>query len=346
MSLTLASSPGAARALALVQSLRAGFAAALEEVAAAHGAPARFTEVSWLRDDGRHGGGSRFACGDTAVFDRASINVSQVHYDDDPARALSSATALSTIIHPRDPHAPSVHIHISWTELRAGRAYWRIMADLNPAIPHAGDTATFAAALRAPAPADDDRAHAQGDRYFWIPALGRHRGVTHFYLEDHATADPAADEALARAVGEAATLTYARILADALARQAPVTAADRAAQLAYHTLYFFQVLTLDRGTTSGLLIHDQNDVGILGSLPSHVDRALLRSWRARMPAPQDALVDALVAALPDAAPAPVDEPTKVALAAAVRAHYRQHPSALDLQATGGIAVPTVANHAR
>ena len=134
------------------------------------------------------------------------------------------------------------------------------------------------------------------------------------------------------------------ILADALARATPITDADRAAQRAYHTLYLFQVLTLDRGTTSGLLVHDQNDVGILGSLPSHVDRALLASWRARVPAPQDQLVDALVAALPDAAPAPVDTATKAALAAAVRAHYRRHPAALDLQATGGVAVPTVANH--
>ncbi|MBK9031522.1 MAG: coproporphyrinogen III oxidase [Myxococcales bacterium] len=346
MTLTLASSPGAARALALVQSLRAGFADALAAVAADRGLPVEFAEVSWLRDDGRHGGGSRLACGDDRVFDRASINVSQVHYDDDPARALSSATALSTIIHPRDPHAPSVHIHVSWTELRTGRAYWRIMADLNPAIAVAADTAAFAEALRAAAPDEAARAETQGDRYFWIPALGRHRGVTHFYLEDHATDDPVADEALARAVGVAATLTYARILGAALARAPVVTAADRATQLAYHTLYLFQVLTLDRGTTSGLLVHDQNDVGILGSLPSHVDRALLAPWRDRVPAPQERLVDALVDALPDASPAPVDRATKAALAAAVRAHYRRHPDALDLQATGGIAVPTVANHGR
>jgi coproporphyrinogen III oxidase len=34
------------------------------------------------------------------VFDRASVNVSQVHYADEPTRKLASATALSTIIHP------------------------------------------------------------------------------------------------------------------------------------------------------------------------------------------------------------------------------------------------------
>ncbi len=333
-----------ARALALVESIQTGFATALESVTAAVGAPSRFEAIRWQRDGGRHGGGVRLGAGDTAALDRASINVSQVHYDDEPDRALSSATALSTIIHPASPHAPSVHIHVSWTELRSGRAYWRLMADLNPAIPDQVATASFTAALRDAAPELAELARSQGDRYFWIPALGRHRGVTHFYLEDHATGDPDADEALARRVGAAATGTYARLLDEALRRATPITADDRARQLAYHTLYLFQVLTLDRGTTAGLLIHDQNDVGILGSLPARVDRALLGSWRARMPPPQDALLDAIVAALPDARPSPVDEPTKVALARALRAHYQAHPEALALQASGGVTVPTVANH--
>ncbi len=339
MTFVPAASPGAARALELVEALQRDFAA---DLAAATGAT--FAPVAWLRDDGRHGGGVRLGAGDTATIDRGSINVSQVHYDDEPGRALASATALSTIIHPRSPHAPSVHIHVSLTELRTGRAYWRIMADLNPALADAAATARFGEALRQAAPAAFDDARAQGDRYFWIPALGRHRGAIHFYLEDHATADPAADRALAERVGRAATTTYAALLAAAVAAARPVTDADLAAQRAYHTLYLFQVLTLDRGTTSGLLIHDQNDVGILGSLPSHVDRALLASWRDRVPPPQAALVDAIVAALPAADPAPVTDLAKRALADAVRGHYRAHPEALALQATGGVAVPTVANH--
>ena len=38
-----------------------------------------------------------------------------------------------------------------------------------------------------------------------------------------------------------------------------------------HSL-FFQVLTLDRGTTHGLLAHGDNDVGTLGSLPNFVSK--------------------------------------------------------------------------
>ncbi len=321
---------------------------AQEGVARALGEPDTFSELHWLRDDGRHGGGSRRSIRDTTIFDRASVNVSQVHYDDEPTKRLSSATALSTIIHPRHPHAPAIHVHVSWTEMRDGSGYWRIMADLNPAI---RDTelavrakTRFIAALRSAAPAVHDDAARQGDNYFYIPALGRHRGVAHFYLEQYATGDLAADAALASRVGEAAIDTHAAIVSDALRSSGPASAEDRQLQLAYHTLYLFQVLTLDRGTTSGLLVHDQNDVGILGSLPSHVDRALLASWRTRVPTPLDQLVDRLLDALPAGEVVRVEDDTKRALAAAVRAFYVANPHALELQARGDVIPPTVANH--
>ena len=317
---------------------------AQEGVARERGDSVRFGEVTWERDGGRHGGGTRMAIADTSVFDRASVNVSQVHYDDEPTKRLSSATALSTIIHPRHPHAPSVHIHVSWTEMRDGNGYWRIMADLNPAIPDAAATARFVGALRDAAPAVFDAAARQGDTYFSIPALGRCRGVAHFYLEQYATADRDADAALARAVGEAAIDTHAGIVADALRTHGAPSPEECSAQLAYHTLYLFQVLTLDRGTTSGLLVHDQNDVGILGSLPSHVDRALLATWATLVEAPVDALVASLLAALPGDGVVVVDDAVKRALAAAVRAFYTANPQALELQARGDVLPPTVANH--
>lgn len=105
------------------------------------------------RDAGRHGGGTRHEIGVTSVFDRGSVNVSQVHYDDQPDRRLSSATALSTIIHPRNPHAPSVHLHFSWTQMRDGFGDWRLMADLIPAIPVDADRIAFELSLRRAAPA-------------------------------------------------------------------------------------------------------------------------------------------------------------------------------------------------
>ena len=332
-----ASDAAAVDAHALVQQLQQRFRDHLEALSGE-----AFVRIEWLRDGGRHGGGARFVAVETAKFNRAAINVSQVHYDDEPDKRLGSATAISTIIHPHNPAAPSVHIHISWTGMRDGSGGWRVMADLNPAIAFDVDTRRFQDALRAAAPDDYASAAAQGDRYFFIPALKRHRGVTHFYLEQYATLDRVADRTLARRMGEAAIDTYAAILQGALSR--PFDDDARAVQRAYHTLYLFQVLTLDRGTTSGLLVHDQNDVGIMGSLPAFIDRQLLSSWAGLVAAPQELLVKHLVDAIP--ADGHITEQVRAVLAGVVRAHFRAHPEALQLQARGDVIPLTAANHGR
>jgi len=333
-----------ATAARLVRSLQARHVARLEAASAALGHALAFSPVSWQRDGGRHGGGTRLQTLDSPVFSRASVNVSVVHYDDQPDRALSAACALSAIVHPAHPRAPSMHLHVSWTARKDGGAYWRVMADLNPAIPDPAQTRAFRDALaQAAGPLWADGA-AQGDRYFAIPALDRTRGVAHFYLEGFDSGDFEADRARAHAVEAAAIDTYGDLVEQAVAANPIVTEDDRAAQLAYHTAYLFQVLTLDRGTTSGLMVHGDNDVGILGSLPAQVDRGLLASWADRVDPRQRALVDGLVAALPSAHPSPVDVPSKKRLADAVRAFYQADPSALDLQARGDVLPPTVANH--
>lgn len=341
---TLAKSPSASAALDLVHGLQRRFVDKLQAASASLGHPDPFEEHTWQRDEGTHGGGNRLSIGDTAVFNRGSVNVSQVHYDDLPDKALGSATALSTIIHPKNPHAPSIHMHVSWTEMRDGHGYWRVMADLNPSLVESAPKDTYRAAIQTAAGTTWEHGAAQGDRYFTIPALSRTRGVVHFYLERYKTDDDAADTALARRVIEASIDAYCALLPGCVQAHPEPSDDDRRRQLEYHTVYLLQVLTLDRGTTSGLLVHDQNDVGIMGSLPSHVDRSLLASWRNKHTPPQDALVDRLVDALPDASPTPVTTEVKQALAQTVREHYRAHPEALDMQAAGDVVPPTVANH--
>lgn len=338
-----AQSPRAAEALALVEGLQSRLVEALGAVAREHGEARGFERVDWDRDEGRHGGGHRAVAPVGVVFDRASVNVSQVHYDDLPEKRLSSATALSAIVHPFEPHAPSVHMHFSYTEMRDGGGYWRMMADLNPSLPVTADTQRFAEALAREAGALYSNGASEGDAYFWIPALERHRGATHFYLESYDSGDFVADKTLAQRLSHAAIDTYAELLRAGVGR--PAGREERARQLAYHTLYFFQVLTLDRGTTSGLLVHAQNDVGILGSLPSRVDPDLLASWRPRLDRKQRPLLDRIVAQLPVERPATVSETVKAALAREVRAFYRDNPGALELQARGSVVPPTVANHA-
>ncbi len=344
MNMTMASSQEAKKAYALVRSLQKRFVEKLDALTQKYGNGKHFQELTWLRDDGIHGGGSRFEARDETLFNTASVNVSQVHYDELPKKQLKSATAISTIIHPNNPNVPSVHIHISLTELRSGKSYWRIMADLNPSIFNEYDREAFNKALQNLSGDYYEEGSQQGNKYFAIPVLKRTRGVSHFYLENFQTEDKEADFNFAQQFGEGIIDAYINIIDNALASRKKITQENRAEQLAYHTTYLFQVLTLDRGTTAGLMVHNQNDVGIMGSLPSHINRELLASWIEKVPKPQDKLVNVLVDAIGE--DGVIDIPTKAKLAAVVREHYKKHPEALSLQASGNTVPTTVQNHNR
>ena len=326
----------------LVTHLQAYFVKALNSLSTDIGSDQVFDAVEWFRNKGEFGGGIRYIARDEILFNRASVNVSQVQYDKDESKQLASATALSTIIHPRNPYAPSIHMHISWTEMKDGKGYWRMMADLNPSLANKKDKEVFDAVLRKSAPAFYEEASAQGDKYFYIPTLERHRGVSHFYLENFTTGDKIVDKDMAQRLGENVINAYVKIFKEALLAHESVNDEAKAEQLAYHTLYLFQVLTLDRGTTSGLLVHDENDVGILGSIPSHVNKGLLLSWKDQMPEGQEELLQAIADCLDESGS--VDEKEKSALAQAVRAFYIKNPEALKMQASGNVSVPTVQNH--
>jgi len=340
----MANSARAKEAYGLVEELQEYFVSKLNDVSHALGEDKACEAVEWLRDEGRHGGGVRYETRDSTIFNRGSVNISQVHYDDDESKKLSSATAISTIIHPENPHAPSMHMHISWTQMRDGSGYWRLMGDLNPSLKNDVFKRDFDMALEKVTDALYDEGVAQAERYFYIPVLGRTRGVSHFYLEGYNTGDFESDIAFARKFGKAVIDAYIGITLQALQYYRTFTAEEKAAQLDYHTLYLFQVLTLDRGTTSGLLVHDQNDVGIMGSIPAHVNRPLLYSWLEKMPKPQDRLLLSLIEALPEGDRVLVDERVKKRLANAVREHYKKFPEAISMQASGKIIPPTVDNH--
>jgi len=339
-----ARSQEAKEAYALVEMLQGYFVQKLDDVSHALGKDRGCEAVEWLRDGGVHGGGVRYETRDETVFDRGSVNISQVHYDDMPQKRLGSATAISTIIHPENPHAPSMHMHISWTQMRDGSGYWRLMGDLNPALQNDVFKRDFDMALERVSDVLYEEGTAQAERYFFIPVLGRTRGVSHFYLEGYNSGDFESDKAFAERFGKAVIDAYIGIILQALQYYRTYSAEEKSQQIDYHTLYLFQVLTLDRGTTSGLLVHDQNDVGIMGSIPSHVNRPLLYSWLEKMPKPQDVLLLSLIEALPEGKIVEVTEVVKKRLANAVREHYRKYPEALSMQASGEIIPPTVENH--
>ena len=342
MSMILASSIEAKKAYELVRNLQKRFVEKLDDLSEKFGENKKFEEVIWLRNSGTFGGGSRFEARDEIFFNTASVNVSQVHYENDSSKNLESATAISTIIHPKNPNLPSIHIHISLTILKDKSSYWRVMADLNPSIENEEDKKIFTKAIKEASKEYFEEGVNQGKKYFFIPALNRHRGVSHFYLENFKTQDKEKDFKFAQNFGEIIIDRYIMILKNAFLNRQTFSVQDIKKQLDYHTLYLFQVLTLDRGTTSGLLVHNENDIGIMGSLPKFVNKKLLESWIEKVPNPQDKLLIKIIENINDNGL--IDTITKEKLANVVRNHYQEFPDSLKFQASGNTIPTTVNNH--
>ncbi|MBF0263720.1 MAG: coproporphyrinogen III oxidase [Gammaproteobacteria bacterium] len=336
-----AKSNNAKLAYHLIENIQLYFVERLNSISHNVGNNQDFIPIEWFRNSGTNGGGVRFVSQDESIFNRAQVNFSQVQYELDSSKSLNSATAISTIIHPFNPQAPSMHMHISYTELKNEHSYWRIMADLNPAIFYKEDAIVFKNNLKTSSNNYFNEGYQQGSKYFYIPVLECHRGVEHFYLEGFSSGDFNVDSKFAKKIGESVIDTYITIINNRINND--FSATDKEVQLAYHTLYLFQVLTLDRGTTSGLLIHNENDVGILGSIPSHIDTELLRSWVSKMPIPQDKLLNAICNTLGNGVVI-IDDLMKQKLCEVSRRHYQAYPEALTMQASGNQIPPTVNNH--
>lgn len=331
MNFQLASSKSAQDAFQLVCELQSQFVELLENLQSPLGKSRPFERVAWLREGGACGGGFRLMAARDSVFNRASVNVSQVHYEKDVDKKVSSATAISTIVHPLAPQAPSFHMHISWTEPKQKKGYWRIMADLNPSCPEPSDALRFRDAFALVMPeALLKLGEAQGERYFQIPALRRSRGVAHFYLEEFFTENDAADMALARNFGQRMVEVYASIVSGRIQGQNLRPDSGVARQLEYHSVYFLQVLTLDRGTTAGLLVHCENDVGVLASLPSHVSRNFIEKCVPLHPSLQQMLLRRILAELPNDDIVHVTDEVKVRIANVLRSFYNEYPQAQEL----------------
>ena len=303
-----------------------------------------FQEKTWNKDNPKEGGGQRFESINEKIFNRASVNVSSVHYNDSDNKKILSADAISSIIHPVSPFAPSIHIHFSYTQNKNKTGYFRLMADLNPSIKNNDFKDDFTKMLKDNTSKYYGFGSSSGNKYFYIPELNRTRGVKHFYLENFNGDSFEGDLAYTKKLALASIDCYINIIKKVLSENKPFNEKEIQEQINYHTLYFFQVLTLDKGTTVGLLIHNKNDIGIMGSIPSHINKTLLKSWVHKMPAPQDELLNNLIDCLENKDIALIDVATKEKLANTIRKHYIKYPEAIRLQASGYDVVNTIDNH--
>lgn len=237
---------------------------------------ARFREDRWERPGG--GGGHTRVMVDGALFEKAGVNRSVVHGTLPPAaiarlggrvpdgvEARFLATGVSLVMHPHNPHVPTVHLNVRYFEITdaAGRfldGWFGGGTDLTPYQPWEEDPRDFHRALRATCDAHDaafyPRFKAWCDDYFVNTHRGGERrgagGVFFDNLRPGEDGMPAREalHAFVHAIGSILPAAYGPIAARR--RDLPFDEAARHFQLLRRGRYVEFNLVHDRGTIFGL----------------------------------------------------------------------------------------------
>ncbi|WWC93077.1 uncharacterized protein L201_008042 [Kwoniella dendrophila CBS 6074] len=177
----------------------------------------RFLKDTWLRKEG--GEGSSCVLNGGRVFEKAGINVSIVHgmlppkaqkamLPDHPSLPEPTetvpffATGLSIVIHPRNPHVPTVHLNYRYFELAdpkdpngKPKAWWfGGGSDLTPSYLIEEDAIHFHKELKKACDKHDERYWPDFkkacDKYFFINHRGESRGIGGIFFDDLTTSSP------------------------------------------------------------------------------------------------------------------------------------------------------------
>ena len=260
-----------------VQELQTEICQALAEI----DGRASFREGRWSRPGG--GGGNSATIEDGAVFEKGGVNVSAVH-GELPQRlseALNKdgthfyATGISLVIHPRNPHVPTVHANFRYFALGKDihdpdDEWFGGGADLTPYYPYLEDAQHFHRVWKEVcdehSTADYGEFKRQCDDYFYLPHRDEARGVGGIFF-DYLRHDPEETFTFVKDGGRAFLDAYVPIVE----RRVDAAYGDR--ERTYQELrrgrYVEFNLLFDRGTKFGIETRGRTE-SILMSLPPHV----------------------------------------------------------------------------
>lgn len=232
-----------------------------------------FREDTWQRPGG--GGGRSRVLVEGGVFEKAGVNFSEVFGEMSPEFARQvpgegtafSATGLSLVLHPRNPHVPTVHANFRFLT-KGGRAWFGGGADLTPYYPVRQDVIAFHRVWKQVcerhAPLVDYRQMKEAcDQYFFLPHRNEPRGVGGIFF-DYFEGNLDQIFAFVRDAGDAFLPSYLPIVERR--RDKPFTEAQRRFQLFRRGRYVEFNLLYDRGTVFGLKTGGRVE-SILMSLP-------------------------------------------------------------------------------
>ena len=264
----------------------------------ADGRPFRCDE--WARPEG--GGGITQLLEDGAVFERAGVNFSRVSGSQLPPSASAGrpelagrsfhALGVSLVLHPRNPHVPTVHMNVRCflAEQQGTAPVWWFGGgtDLTPYYGYAEDARHFHRACRdALAPFGAERYPRYKkwcDDYFYLKHRGEPRGVGGVFYDDLSEPDFDTCFALTRSVGDGFLAAYLPLLERR--RDLPYGARERAFQAYRRGRYVEFNLVYDRGTLFGLQSGGRTE-SILMSLPPRVEWRY--DWKPEPGSPEEKL---------------------------------------------------------
>jgi coproporphyrinogen III oxidase len=244
--------------------------------------PTDFRRDEWVRAEG--GGGVSRLVEEGAVLERGGVLFSHVQGERLPASATAQrpelagraweAMGVSLVLHPRNPHAPTVHLNVRFFIARAAGgdaapSWWFGGGmDLTPCYGYEDDARHFHRACRdalAPFGADvHARFKRQCDEYFFLRHRAEPRGIGGIFFDDLREGGFARCFALTQAVGDAFLAAYAPILARR--KDTPYGERERAFQTYRRGRYVEFNLVYDRGTLFGLQSGGRTEA-ILMSMP-------------------------------------------------------------------------------
>jgi len=172
---------------------------------------AKFREDSWERPNG--GGGKSRVLSNGKVWEKAGVALSTVH-GTMPHEALKVATeqdtsklskneaevpffacGLSCVMHPRNPHCPTMHFNYRYFETEGGEHWWfGGGTDITPCYVNEDDMKHFHGTYKEVCDRHDpeyyDKFKKWADEYFLIKHRGERRGLGGIFFDDLNDRDP------------------------------------------------------------------------------------------------------------------------------------------------------------
>ncbi len=260
------------RAQEYLKNLQEQITSALEVVDGA----GRFREDHWERPGG--GGGRSRVLENGNIFEKAGVNFSAVsgiapkYLSGDSANELEFfATGTSLVLHPHNPHVPTIHANFRFFQLSSGEAWFGGGIDLTPYYIIENDIKEFHSNLKRACDMHDlsyyPRFKKWCDEYFYIKHRRETRGVGGLFF-DHLKGTEEELERIflfVKDIGDSFLPSYLPVVERNHAK--PFTEQERRWQLLRRGRYVEFNLVYDKGTLFGLETNGRIE-SILMSLPT------------------------------------------------------------------------------